>query len=176
MSAFELNMDNVHADLLEDLLKKYDAVDIDVDTPPEDHIHADRILYVIEKVNQEVYGLMEQMEKSVDFYKSQIEKKKKSIGYLESNIKTFLERSGKKTIQLPNGTLRNRNIKKYTFPTDHDGELIKWSTERNIGHRLTVKPDKTKIKQYIEKTGEIPEGVEIEEVVSFSYKTSGGTK
>ena len=172
MSVFDQETDKVQIDLIDKILDKYDINDVNIEENPETHLRADRILYVINKVKSEVNELNQLRDESIEFYNNEIDKKSKNINYLEGMLEYFIDNEGKKTINLPNGTLKMRTTKNFKYP-DHD-ILLEFCKERDIPVVVTEKPNLSVVKKYIKTTGESPEGMEILEVTSFSYTTKEG--
>ena len=63
----------------------------------------------------------------------------------------FIDNEGKKTINLPNGTLKMRTTKNFKYP-DHD-ILLEFCKERDIPVVVTEKPNLSVVKKYIKTTG-----------------------
>tara|TARA_R100000152_G_C6780761_1_gene213977 strand:+ start:2510 stop:3034 length:525 start_codon:yes stop_codon:yes gene_type:complete len=170
MSVFDQDTEKIQYELLEQLLNKYDINDVKIDENPDSHLRADRVLYAIGKLQNEVMELSEQRDEAVHFYTEAIEKKTKNMRYLEGMLEYFINNEDKKTIKLPNGTLKLRTTKKFEYPSDD--VLLNFCKERDIPVVMTEKPNLSVVKKYIKTTGEEPEGMEVVEVTSFTYKTN----
>ena len=170
MSNIYENIEKVEKDMLEVILSKYNANDVDLNDTGS-NIRADRVLYVLDKINEEIKEMADQRIQAVEFYNTEIEKKEKIGDHLRFNLKSFIEAKGEKTIKLPNGTLRMRTTKKFIYPEDNSS-IIKFCEDRKIELSVLIKPDLKKLKKYITETGDSPEELKIEEHDSFSYKTA----
>ena len=137
-------------------------------------LHADQMLYKIAQLEKEIEEIKEKQMASAEFYDRRIESVLKQIQYranfLESFMMQELKSSNKKTAKMPNGTLRvtSRTVKRF----GENDDLIKFSYAHNIPTRVTEKPDKKAISDYIKETAHIPDGYEEEVETSFSYKTN----
>ena len=156
MSLFN-NVELIEEDVLAKILSEYNE-NTGLELLPEDsNVRADRLLYVIDKIQNEQKELETQ----------------KHIDHLETNLRLFMDHMDKKTIKLPNGTLRMRTTKKFLYPEDKS-VLLEFCQTRNIDLIVSHKPDLKSLKKYITITGDIPEGLVIEDVNNFSFKSTGG--
>jgi hypothetical protein len=172
MSLFN-NVELIEEDVLAKILSEYNE-NTGLELLPEDsNVRADRLLYVIDKIQNEQKELETQKQNSIDFYDDAIAKKKQHIDHLETNLRLFMDHMDKKTIKLPNGTLRMRTTKKFLYPEDKS-VLLEFCQTRNIDLIVSHKPDLKSLKKYITITGDIPEGLVIEDVNNFSFKSTGG--
>lgn len=172
MSLFD-NVELIEEDILGKILKSYNGIESIENLEEDSNIRADRLLWVIEKINAEIKELELEKQKSLEFYDHAIKKKRVHTNHLEECLKGFIKIKDKKTIKLPNGTLRLRTSKKFIFPENKE-RLIEFCNTRNINTIQTTKPDLVQLKKYITKTGDMPEGLEIEDTDSFSYQNTGG--
>ena len=137
-------------------------------------IHADQMLYKISQLEKEIEEIKEKQMESAEFYDRRIASVLKQIQYraniLESFMLNEIKATNKKTSKMPNGTLRmtTRTVKRF----GENDDLIKFSYAHNIPTRVTEKPDKKAISDYIKETAHIPDGYEVEVETSFSYKTN----
>ena len=137
-------------------------------------IHADQMLYKIAQLEKEIEEIKEKQMESAEFYDRRIASVLKQIQYraniLESFMLNEIKATNKKTSKMPNGTLRmtTRTVKRF----GENDDLIKFSYAHNIPTRVTEKPDKKAISDYIKETAHIPDGYEEEVETSFSYKTN----
>jgi len=174
MSVFETKLEGVEIDTLNNILKKYDANDIDLDENPDSHLRADRILYLLDKIKKEIRDDENQKLEAITFWDDRIEKKIKNSAYLEEMLEYYMSQNEKKTIKLPNGTLRVRKSKKFNYP-DAD-VLLEFSHFRKLETNITEKPNLKVIKEYITNTGDHPDGLVVEENSSFSYSLTTGER
>jgi hypothetical protein len=137
-------------------------------------LHADQMLYKIAQLEKEIEEIKEKQMASAEFYDRRIESVLKQIQYranfLESFMMQELKSSNKKTAKMPNGTLRvtSRTVKHFGESSD----LIKFSYDNNIPTRVTEKPDKKAISNFIKETAHAPNDYEERIETSFSYKTN----
>ncbi len=137
-------------------------------------IHADQILFTIAKLEKQIDEIKQKQIESEEFYERRIESLLKQIRYRASILENFMmqevRNSNKKTAKMPNGTLRmtTRTVKRF----GNDEDLIKFSYANSIPTRVTEKPDKKAIAEYIKETAHTPNGYEEEVETSFSYKTN----
>ena len=160
----------------ENVKDRFRLLDIDdINEKPDfnNHINADRLLRAIQKSDAEIKDYKIQQENSNEFYNRKIKKIEESVKYIRGILQQFLSNSDKKTLSLPNGTLRQRNIKKFHWDVD-DSILVDFCHENKVPIIVNTKPDKKELKKYIIKTGDTPQGVYIEEIESFTYKTNEG--
>tara|TARA_R100000234_G_scaffold117883_1_gene97164 strand:- start:3207 stop:3710 length:504 start_codon:yes stop_codon:yes gene_type:complete len=135
---------------------------------------ADQILWKINQLEKEIEDIKQKQMESAEFYERKIESVIKQIQYratiLEGYMMDEFKNKRKKTVKTPNGTLRmtSRTVKNF----GDDGDLIKFSYYHDIPTRVTEKPDKKAISEYIKKTAHIPDGYSEEKEDSFSYKTN----
>jgi len=138
-------------------------------------IHIDRMLFKIGELEQEIEELESAKEDSVEFYNRRIDTVKAQIKARSMRMETYsmaqAEVTGKKTIKVPNGTLRYVTRNKPIWPEDNES-LLKFSWDNDIPTRVTEKPDKKSILEHIKESGDCPEGFKEEEVNSFTFKTN----
>ena len=91
--------------------------------------------------------------------------------YWANVLYAFLRDSNEKTIKLRYGTVRKRDIEKWSYPDDsvllafaeeHCPEIIK----------IIQEVPKNELKKFVKDTGLMPEGLEITKEESFSYNLS----
>jgi len=140
---------------------------------PNNQVHIDRMLYKVGKLEREIEKIEDSIIESKEFYERRIDAIKKQIHarelMMESYAMSQLE-NGIKTTKLPNGTLRIVNRVKKTLPDDDI--LLKYSYANSIATKVVKKPDKKSIFEYIKETGDVPDGYDETDVVSFSFKTN----
>ena len=137
-------------------------------------IHADQMLYKISQLEKEIEEIKEKQMESAEFYDRRIASVLKQIQYraniLESFMLNEIKATNKKTSKMPNGTLRmtTRTVKRF----GENDDLIKFSYAHNIPTRVTEKPDKKAISEFIKETAHAPNNYEEQVETSFSYKTN----
>ena len=137
-------------------------------------IHVDRILWKISSLEDEIERAKHSQTESIEFYNRKIESINSKISYrknlLDSYMQGQFDMNGRKSLGFPNGTLKMTTRTSRDF--GDDDSLIKFSYENNIPTRVTEKPDKKAISEYIKDTAHTPNGYEEEVETSFSYKTN----
>jgi len=163
---------------IEQTLVQHDSHDlfevVDVENQPEENLQADRILWVIGKLEYEL-GLIELDEQqSAEFYIMKKDKKERQISYLGDKLHMFISGQNVKTIKVPNGNIRLTTRKKDIYPDDEI--LMAWCIENDIPLRIKSEPDKKIIKEYITDTGNAPDDYYMEEQTTFSFKTKNNRR
>lgn len=82
---------------------------------------------------------------------------------LRLKLENYIRQEGKKTIELPHGTLKIRKMPDKVEITDMELFLSKANSQMVNVIPESVKPDLTKIKSFIKMTTKIPEGVTLVE-------------
>jgi len=133
---------------------------------------ADFILAKIAEIDMQIADVKEsaqtQLERIGLWQESRTASIEKQKDYYLPFLKAYMERLGKKTEKLVNGTLSLRKQQPLIEIIDeqlllNSGEFVRIKTTSSI--------DKTGIRTYIKETGEIPEGVEyLEQENKFGYK------
>tara|TARA_Y100000310_G_scaffold233247_1_gene236117 strand:+ start:800 stop:1366 length:567 start_codon:yes stop_codon:yes gene_type:complete len=159
---------------IEQTLVQHDSHDlfevVDVENQPEENLQADRILWVINKLEHELALIEQDAQASAEFYIMKKDKKERQINYLGDKLHTFISGQGVKTIKVPNGNIRLTTRKKDIYPDDDI--LMAWCIDNDIPLRIKSQPDKKMIKEYIKDTGNAPDDYTVEEQTTFSYKTT----
>tara|TARA_R100001082_G_scaffold44518_1_gene23686 strand:+ start:383 stop:871 length:489 start_codon:yes stop_codon:yes gene_type:complete len=140
-------------------------------------IHADQVLWKISQLENEIDDIIYKKQESSEFYDRKIDSIQKQISYRINLLETYMVSSmasGKKTVNTPNGSLRMTTRTFRTF--GEDDELVKFSYKNNIPTRVTEKPDKKAILNYIVNNGDIPSGYSEKIETKFSYKTNKQNK
>ena len=141
---------------------------------PMKDIHVDQMLKKVAKLEREIEELETLKADSAEFYNRRIASIKAKIDVRAEAMQTYMiamnDKLGKKTIKVPSGTLRYVSRKKPIWCDDD--ELINFSKENNIPVKINEKPDKISILEYIKNCGDYPNGFEIQEVSSFTFKTN----
>jgi len=136
--------------------------------------HVDQILWKLGQFENEIEDVKQKQIESKEFYDRRIDSINKQISYRNNLLATFmqgeLQRTGKKTIKMPNGTLKMTTRTSREFGDTK--ELIKFCYDNNIPTRVTEQPDKKEILSYINTSGDIPKGYSERTETTFSYKTT----
>ena len=123
-------------------------------------VHVDQILWKICQLENEIHDIRYKQAESKEFYDRRIESVNKQIAYrrnlLESFMQSELQKTGKKTLKMPNGTLKMTTRTSREFGDEK--ELIKFCYDNNIPTRVTEKPEKKEIIKYISNNGKVPMG------------------
>lgn len=137
-------------------------------------IHVDRILWKISSLEDEIERAKHSQTESIEFYNRKIESINSKISYRKSLLDSYMQgqfdMNGRKSLGFPNGTLKMTTRTSRDF--GDDDSLIKFSYENNIPTRVTEKPDKKKIVEYIKKTADAPMDYKETKETTFSYKTN----
>ena len=136
-------------------------------------IHADQVLWKIAQLENEIDDVIYKKLESAEFYDKKIDSIQKQISYRINLLETYMissMASGKKTVKTPNGSLRMTTRTYRNF--GEDDELVKFSYKNNIPTRVTERPDKKAILDYIVNNGDIPSGYSEKTETKFSYKTN----
>lgn len=120
-----------------------------------------------EQANREIEIINEWKDKMLDKHINRIE-------YLESKLHLFIAESNVKTIELPHGKLQIRKRPDKVRVEDMEAFMNNAKSEMLRTIPESFKPDINSIKNYIKRTGRVPEGVkytEGQEAFSLSLKT-----
>ena len=121
-----------------------------------------QINQIKEQAKREVELINEWKDKMLDKYLSRID-------YLEAKLHSFLAESNVKTIELAHGKLQLRKRPDKVSVEDMDTFIANAKSEMLREVPQSFKPDLNGIKNYIKRTGQIPQGVKfIEGTDSFS--------
>ena len=163
-----MNDDNITLDELFD----EDAIKREQETDLQD-VHVDQMLWKIGQLESEIEGILAKQEESKEFYDRKIESVSKQIQFRANILNTYMEtlaNEGKKTIKLPNGTIRKTTRTKQYW--GDDDSLNKFSYDNEIPTRVQEKPNKKAILEFIKKSGLTPDGFAEEEETTFTYKVN----
>jgi hypothetical protein len=90
---------------------------------------------------------------------------------MERKLEAYLRETGNKTLDLPHGIMKIRRTPEKVEISDIAVFLQHARSELLAIVPESIKPDLKKIKEYVKRTGEIPEGVSfIDGTDKFSYK------
>ena len=159
---------NEAALFMEEILKEAEAKE-----EKQSLAYFDLLIAEVIGMQEKIDEINEQAEREIamiEAWKAKMtEKYLNRIEYVEKNLEAFIRERGEKTIDLAHGTLKIRKKPDRVKVQDMDLFL----SNANAGMLKVVpeqfKPDLTKIKAHIKKSGRIPEGIEyIEGEESFS--------
>lgn len=141
--------------------------------------YADLLLLELKKLLSEISQNFETAEKEVEIIKEWAIKKNSKlqdrIDFLEKRLYKFILEQDKKTIDLANGVLRLRKGREKIVVEDPVKLLSLPYSEELVSHKEETIPNLTKIKEFINRSGKVPEGVRIipGNEQEFSYKLKG---
>lgn len=123
----------------------------------------DLIVMEVSKLESEISYNFTEMEKEIEIIKEWALKRNSVIqeraDFLKLKLESYIRQEGKKTIDLPHGTLKIRKMPDKVEITDLNLFLTKANSEMLTVIPEQVKPDLNKIKSFIKMTTKIPEGV-----------------
>jgi|TARA_R100000656_G_scaffold120813_1_gene95346 hypothetical protein len=146
-------------------LEEFEGIDLSEDNS----VRADRMLWKIRKLEEDIYSYEEKKSETNEFYDLLIGKKQDQIDHRKVMLKTHLESTGKKTEKFSSGILRMRKRERISWSSDD--ELLQFSYANKIDTKITEKPVRKSIIKYAKETGDFPSGVTVESVEDFSYTT-----
>lgn len=127
----------------------------------------DLIVMEVSKLESEISHNFTEMEKEIEIIKEWALKRNSVIqeraDFLKLKLESYIRQEGKKTIDLPHGTLKIRKMPDKVEITDLNLFLTKANSELLTVIPEQVKPDLNKIKSFIKMTTKIPEGVNLVE-------------
>jgi len=144
-----------------------ESPDIVDETPVGDPDLANRILHVIGSIEAEIAEIKVVAQKQIDraevFMEIETQKRQKTVDFLTARLHLFAMTSGKRTVNLPNGSLKliKRQEKFEYIDTDKVIEWIKVNDRSGDLIRVKEEINKAEVKKYVKETGEIPDGLEI---------------
>lgn len=115
-----------------------------------------KLLYVIDKIDEETEKLKQSKQQHVDFFDRKIEAARDQADFLRQRIEQYLDTIGEDKLSTPNGTAFFVNRTKYEYPDDDT--LLAFAKEHNLEFSVKEKPLKTPIKEYVEAGGDPPPG------------------
>jgi hypothetical protein len=127
---------------------------------------ASRYIWVIAQKQKEIERLKAEKRASKTFWDQRISSVQSAIDFLEARVEAYVEATGENSISTRAGRAYFRTRDKVRWPSNEE-HLIDFCRERDIDLRVTVKPDKRKLKAWMKDRGEMPPGTRIEEVTSF---------
>lgn len=135
----------------------------------------DLALKEISALQTEISSIFSQSDREVEIIKSwaltKASKLQERVDFLSLKLESFIRSEGKKTIELPRGTLKLRKSPDRAEITNLSLFLESATSELLTVIPEQVKPDLIKIKAFIKLSGRIPRGVTITEgKEEFTYK------
>ncbi|MDQ7815878.1 MAG: host-nuclease inhibitor Gam family protein [Melioribacteraceae bacterium] len=123
----------------------------------------DLLVMEVAKLEGEISDNFSEMEKEIEIIKEWALKRNSVIqeraNFLKLKLESYIREEGKKTIDLPHGTLKIRKMPDKVEITDLSLFLSKANSEMLNIIPEQVKPDLSKIKSFIKMTTKLPEGV-----------------
>lgn len=123
----------------------------------------DVIVMEVAKLEEEISNNFTEMEKEIEIIKDWTLKRnsifQERVNFLKLKLESYIREEGKKTIDLPHGTLKIRKMPDKVEITDLNLFLSKATAEMLTVIPEQVKPDLNKIKSFIKMTTKVPEGV-----------------
>jgi hypothetical protein len=129
--------------------------------------HQKQINEIKEQAKREIELINEWRDRMLDKHLNRIE-------YLEAKLHAFIAEANVKTIELPHGKLQIRKRPDKVSIEDMDTFIANAKTEMLKEVPQSFKPDLNGIKNYIKRTGHIPQGVKFiegQDSFSLSIKT-----
>lgn len=136
--------------------------------------HVDLILLEIRNLNSEIESTFDQAKRECEIIKSWALRRNSSavskIEFLEKKLELYFKEENLKTLTLPNGELKFRKSPNRIEITDMS-EFLKHANASVIDEiPALIKPNLTKLRSYITKTGRMPKGcTEIPGEIKFHY-------
>lgn len=142
--------------------------------------YADLILLEIKSLQSKINQVNETVKKEIqileDWALNKSVKYQDRIEFLENKLNQFILKSKERTIDLANGTIRLRKGREKLEVFDMNLLLANKYSPELIRIKEEVKPDLQKIRDFINRSGKVPNGVKIipGKENEFSYKIKGG--
>lgn len=125
----------------------------------------DLVVMEIARLEDEIAGNFNNADEEAEIIKSWALRRNAVLqekeNFLKLKLEAFIREEGKKTIDLPHGTLKIRKIPDKVEIADMEVFLANAKSEIITIIPEAVKPDLTKIKTYIKNTGRVPQGVNV---------------
>jgi hypothetical protein len=135
----------------------------------------DLVLAEIRDIEQQITAIHEQAECEVALIKDWELRRclqfQERIAFMARKLEAFIRETGQKTMDLPHGVLKIRKAPDKVEIADLAVFLQHARSELLSIVPENIKPDLPRIKEYIKRTGEIPDGVQfIQGSDAFTYK------
>tara|TARA_R110002020_G_scaffold35413_1_gene106860 strand:+ start:149 stop:673 length:525 start_codon:yes stop_codon:yes gene_type:complete len=150
----------------------YNLADDEINPEPIDESKADALLYCIGKEQSGMNDVRMQAQKQIDKIKLweevQTAKHQKVIDGMEIRLQSYfialvVDNPDLKTKSMVNGTMKVRKRQPLITVEDEGLFLQKDNGDLTRIVPASLAPDKNAIKKYIKETGDIPEGISVEE-------------
>lgn len=141
--------------------------------------YADLLLIDIRELNKEIENNWKIAEREVEiiknFFLSKNCKIQERVEYIERKLNAFMLEQDKRTLSLPNGTMRLRKGREKVIVENLNEFLQGKYSHELINIKQELKPDMKKIKDYITRSRKVPEGCKVipANENEFSYKLNG---
>ncbi len=141
---------------------------MELEVPAFNGEKANNYLFVIGRLNNEIQECQEmadrQIKKTESWLTDETQKREKIIQFLNNKLHAFIVGEDKKTINLPNGSLKMRSAQDKVEVLDFD-QFKEFCNEQGrpdlIRTKVSEDPDKKQIKKYIKESGCIPDGCDL---------------
>jgi phage host-nuclease inhibitor protein Gam len=142
--------------------------------------YADLILLEIKSLQNKINHVSETAKKEIQILEewslNKAVKYQDRIDFLAKKLNQFILEANERTIDLANGTIRLRKGREKLEVFDLNKFLSNKYSPELVNLKQEVKPDMQKIKDFINRSGKVPEGVKVipGNENEFSYKIKGG--
>lgn len=141
---------------------------------PQNDAELDPYFKTIHNLDKQIEEKERYIQYAVETAKHRIEKLKGYRAYYESQMRTYVESTGNKSVKTPFGKVQLRTTDSFDWDEDDD-KILKWAKEFvPDAIKVIERADKTIIKAHFKSTGEIPPIVEITSKTSCSVKPDEG--
>ena len=138
-------------------------------------INVDRGLAKIRELETEIKRYKDYLAEMKAFTDRKVLEYEARIDNIKPHLLSVLHSLDKKTIDVLNGTIKRRHQEKWNYPKDFDKlQFAKDNCHAIIQTVTTYKVSLNDIKKFIKSSGVMPDGVEVWEEQSFSYKLREG--
>jgi len=125
--------------------------------------YCDLLLMEAKKIEDEIAERIQQSRKEIELIEEWTLKRNAKLqeryDRIVKRLEVIMRGTDKKTIELPHGTMKIRKMPDRVEITDIEAFLKNATEEMIVIVPEKVRPDVNKIKQYIKRSGQIPEGV-----------------
>ena len=128
---------------------------------PQDIADADRILQIIAKFDCQLSeintGAKEMITRIEDWQRARIEPIEKQKQFYCNLLRSYLVQKDRKTEKLPTGTIQLRKMPDEIVIDDSEAVMLAGFKRETVKYSV----DKTKLRNHIKQTGEIPDGADV---------------
>ena len=166
----------MHENFIDELLREAEEKETQLT-----YEYADLILLEIKSLQSKINHVTDTVKKEIqileDWALNKSVKYQDRIEFLEKKLNQFILEQDQKTIDLANGTIRLRKGREKIEIFSMEKFLSNKYSPELIRIKEDVKPDMQKIKDFINRSGKVPNGVKIipGNENEFSYKIKGGS-